>query len=155
MHRSTASSIIPWSIVPVLAGAILAIGSIGPLSQPAGAQTPINGGPGPKPLAPTATCQQADVDDLDRVITFVRGESWAKEPDSTGFQITPDTTACRVVLRINHLSADERAALTTGAGPRLLIQNVKDYARPSRLRFYLWLICGGSGLIWLYRRTRA
>ncbi len=65
----------------------------------------------------------------------------------------PDTTTCRVVLRIDHLTPEERSALATGAGSRLVIQNVKDYRRPSRLPLFLWVILGGSGLIWLYRRT--
>jgi hypothetical protein len=153
VRRPATLSIISWGVVGVLAWAILAIESVGPLALAAGAQTR----PGDSKqlhLTPTATCPQPDLDELTRAVNFVQAQTWTKNPDSTGFEIAPDTTACQVVLRINHLNPDERTALTTGAGPRLVIKGMRDPPRPSRLPLFLWVIFGGSGLIWLFRRTR-
>ena len=154
MRRPATLSIISWGVVWVLAWAILAMESVGPLGRPAGAQTGPMGDSKQLHLTPTATCPQPDLDELARAVDFVKGQSWTKNPDSAGFEIAPDTTACQVVLRINHLNPDERTALTTGAGPRLVIKGVRDPPRPSRLPLFLWIIFGGSGLIWLFRRTR-
>jgi hypothetical protein len=103
-------------------------------------------------LAPTAGCPQADIDDLEHIIAFVAGKSWAQKPDSTAISLSPNTATCQVVLRINRLSPSERSALTEGAGPRLTIQYEHDYRR-SRLPLFLWIVFGGAGLIWVYRRS--
>ena len=80
------------------------------------------------------------------------GKSWAQNPDSTAVSLSPNTATCQVVLRINRLSPSERMALTVGAGPRLTIQYEHDDHR-SRLPLLLWIIFGGAGLIWVYRRS--
>ena len=90
----------------------------------ASAQTPPTADSAPFPLTPTDRCPQADVDTLQRVISFVRGQSWAEKPGSTGFRLDPDTDACRVVLTIeeNQLSDAETAALQRGGENRLSIE---------------------------------
>ena len=104
------------------------------------------------PLKPTAQCPQNDVDQLQRVITFVRGKSWAQQPDKTAFNITPDTAACRVVLKINKVSNQEEAALERGGEGRLSIEKLKDNPKPSRLPLILWVVFGGSGLVFVFAR---
>ena len=59
------------------------------------------------PLTPTQECSQTDIDQLQRVITFVRSKSWAEDPGSTAFAISPDTANCRVILKISKVSAPE------------------------------------------------
>lgn len=105
------------------------------------------------PLAPTATCPAAAVAELGRTIDFVQGQTWTDQPQKMALNISPDLNACRVVLNVGHLSAKDEAALEAGAGPRLSIEHRKDFGRPSRVLLILWVIFGGSGLIWLYRRT--
>jgi hypothetical protein len=104
-------------------------------------------------LAPTATCPADAVAELDRTIDFVRGQTWTDQPQKMALNISPDLNACRVVLNVGHLSAKEEAALQAGAGPRLAIEHRKDFGHPSRILLILWVVFGGSGLIWLYRRT--
>jgi hypothetical protein len=107
-----------------------------------------------KPIAlePTATCPQGDIDTLQRVISFIRGQSWADEPNSTAFVINPDTTNCRVVLKIPDLSDDEAAALQQGGENRITIEETKDHGKASRLPLVLWVVFGGAGLVLLFLR---
>jgi hypothetical protein len=104
------------------------------------------------PLTPTHECSQADIDQLQRVITFVRSKSWAERPDKTAFAIAPDTASCRVVLRINEVSTGEQAALERGGEGRLTIERTKDRAEPSRLPLLLWVVFGGAGLVFVFVR---
>ncbi len=104
------------------------------------------------PLTPTHECSQTDIDQLQRVITFVRSKSWAEEPDSTAFAINPNTATCRVVLRISKVSAEEQAALERGGEGRLSIERTKDNAEPSRLPLLLWVVFGGAGLVFIFVR---
>ncbi len=104
------------------------------------------------PLTPTQECSQSDIDQLQRVITFVRSKSWAEEPDSTAFFISPDTANCRVVLKINGVSAGEQAALERGGEGRLSIERTRDNAEPSRLPLLLWIVFGGAGLVFVFVR---
>ena len=104
------------------------------------------------PLTPTQGCPQADIDQLQRVITFVRSKSWAEQPDKTAFAIAPDTAACRVVLKINKVSAGEQAALERGGEGRLSIERTKERAEPSRLPLLLWVVFGGAGLVFVFVR---
>lgn len=120
----------------------------------ASAQTPPTDDTTPIALTPTAQCPQADIETLQRVITFVRAQSWAEKPGSIGFGLVPDTTACRVVLTIedNQLSDAETAALQRGGENRLSIEERKDRAEPSRLPLLLWVVFGGAGLVFVYAR---
>ena len=105
-------------------------------------------------LQPTATCPQEAVDEINRAVEFVRGQTWADEPGSNAFALSPDLDDCRVVLDVGegHLSAEEKTALQSGAGSRLAIEYRRDWARPSRLLLILWIIFGGSGVVWVYWR---
>lgn len=104
------------------------------------------------PLTPTQECSQAGIDQLQRVITFVRSKSWAEQPDKTAFAIAPDTANCRVVLKINKVSAGEQAALERGGEGRLTIERTKERAEPSRLPLLLWVVLGGAGLVFVFVR---
>jgi hypothetical protein len=119
---------------------------------PAVAQTATTQETATVPLKPTAQCPQNDIDQLQRVITFVRGKSWAEKPDSTAFSINPDTAACRVVLKINKVSTREEAALERGGEGRLSIERLKDNPKPSRLPLILWVVFGGAGLVFVFAR---
>ena len=130
-----------------LAALVVAIGA-----GPALAQTPATDDTKPVELKPTAQCPQTDIDQLQRVITFVRSKSWAKDPGGTAFFITPDTAACRVVLKISDISSTEEAALQAGSEGRLDIERTKDRAKPSRLPLLLWIVFGGAGLVLVFRR---
>ena len=103
-------------------------------------------------LKPTATCPQDALDELHTTIEFVRGQTWTDRPGDNALTLVPDLTACRVVLHVGELTSDEEAALRAGAGSRLAIEYRRDWARPSRLLLMLWIVFGGSGLIWVYRR---
>lgn len=103
-------------------------------------------------LKPTVTCPQDALDELNKTIEFVRGQTWADQPGSIPLTIAPDLSACREVLHVGHLSAEEQAALQAGAGSGLAIEYRRDWARPSRLLLVLWIIFGGSGVIWVYLR---
>ena len=129
-----------WAPVPVLAAA-------SPTSEP----HPTSSSPGLQ-LEPTATCPQDALDELIRTIDFVRGQAWTDRPGSHPLNVSPDLNACRVVLHVGQLSRDEEAALQAGAGSRLAIEYRRDWARPSRLLLILWIVFGGSGVIWVYRR---
>jgi hypothetical protein len=102
-------------------------------------------------LHPTSTCPQSAVDELDKAIAFVQGQTWADKPGSTSLNIGTDLIACQVTLNVGHLSKHEEAALEAGAGPRLAIVHRRDFAKPSHILLILWIVFGGSGLIWLYR----
>lgn len=102
-------------------------------------------------FAPTATCPPDAVAELRRTIDFVRAQTWTEQPGKTALNISPDLNACRVVLNVGQLSAEEEAALQAGAGSRLAIEYRRDWARPSRVLLILWIVFGGSGLIWMYR----
>lgn len=104
------------------------------------------------PLTPTDECPRTDIDQLQRVITFVRGKSWAENPAKTAFAISPDTASCRVVLKINKVSAEEQAALERGGEGRLSIERTKDNPEPSRLPLLLWVVFGGVGLVFIFVR---
>ena len=103
-------------------------------------------------LKPTDKCPQPGIDQLQRVIGFVEGQSWSQHPGSTAFALNPDTAACRVVLKINKVSSVEQAALERGGEGRLSIQKTKDYAKPSRLPLLLWVVFGGAGVVFVFRR---
>lgn len=103
-------------------------------------------------LEPTATCPEDAVAELSQTIAFVRGQTWAKEPGSMALNISPDLDACRVVLNIGKISDEEEAALQAGGGSRLAIEQRRDWAKPSRVLLILWVVFGGSGLVWLFRR---
>jgi len=132
----------------------LAVASLGLLIGigPAVAQTTSTADTATIPLKPTAQCPQTDIDQLQRVISFVRGKSWAEKPESTAFAVSPDTAACKVVLKINKVSAEEQAALERGGEGRLSIERIKDTAKPSKLPLLLWAVFGGAGLIFLFSR---
>ena len=122
------------------------------VAAPAKAQTATTLSDGTIPLTPTQECSQTDVDQLQRVITFVRSKSWADKPESTAFAIVPDTGNCRVVLKINEVSSQEEAALERGGEGRLTIEKTKDNAKPSRLPLLLWVVFGGAGLVFVFVR---
>ena len=119
---------------------------------PAAAQTATTQADGTIPLTPTNECSQTDIDQLQRVITFVRSKSWAEDPGGTAFAISPDTSNCRVVLKINKVSSQEEAALEQGGEGRLSIEKTKDNAKPSRLPLLLWVVFGGAGLVFVFVR---
>ena len=121
------------------------------VAGPAAAQTQTTD-PGTIPLTPTQECNQANIDQLQRVITFLRSKSWAEDPAKTAFAIAPDTATCRVVLKISKVSAGERAALERGGEGRLSIERTKDTAKPSRLPLILWVVFGGAGLVFIFVR---
>lgn len=130
-----------------LAALALVIGA-----SPAAAQTPTTQDTAPIDLKPTAQCPQPDIDQLQRVITFVRGQSWAEHPGNSAFYISPDVNACRVVLKINEVSSSEEAALQAGGEGRLAIERTKDKGKPSRLPLLLWVIFGGAGVAFVFVR---
>lgn len=113
---------------------------------------PQAGGSSGMQLKPTATCAQAAVDELEATIEFVRGQTWTDRPGANPLTITPNLDACRVVLHVGQLTDEEEAALEAGGGPRLAIEYRRDWAKPSRLLLYLWVVFGGSGVVWVYLR---
>jgi len=119
---------------------------------PASAQTLTAQNTTPIKLRPTQTCPQADIDQLQRVATFVQGKSWSEHPESTAINLTPDTAACRLVLKIEKVSDQEQAALERGGEGRLSIEKTKDNAKPSRLPLLLWVVFGGAGVVFVFVR---
>ena len=103
-------------------------------------------------LKPTDKCPQADVDQLEKVITFVQGRSWSEHPGTTAFELSPNTATCQVVLKINKVSTVEETALERGGEGHLAIQKTKDYAKPSRLPLLLWVVFGGAGVVFIFVR---
>jgi hypothetical protein len=122
------------------------------LAGPASAQTVTTENTAKVELKATDKCPQADIDQLQRVIGFVQTQSWSEHPGSTAFALDPDTSACRVVLKINKVSSAEEAALEKGGEGRLSIQKTKDYAKPSRLPLLLWVVFGGAGVVFVFIR---
>jgi hypothetical protein len=131
-----------------VAAMLLLLAGAGPVS----AQTLTTQNTAPINLKPTAKCPQAEVDKLQRVISFVQGQSWSEHPGSTAFLLNPDTGACRVVLKINKVSSSEQAALERGGEGRLSLQKTKDYAKPSKLPLLLWVVFGGAGVVFVFVR---
>ena len=133
---------------------VLAVAALGLLTGmgSAAAQTATSEGTDSIPLKPTQECAQNDIDQMQRVITFVRGKSWAEKPDTTAFAISPDTANCRVVLKINKVSSGEQAALERGGEGRLSIERTKDTPKPSKLPLLLWAVFGGAGLVFIFTR---
>jgi hypothetical protein len=121
-------------------------------AAPAAAQTSTPADTKPIPLEPTAQCPQADIATLQRVISFVRGKSWADDPGSTAFVIDPDTDNCRIVLKVPELSDGEAAALQQGGENRLTVEETKDHGKASRLPLVLWVVFGGAGLVLVFLR---
>ena len=103
-------------------------------------------------LKPTDKCPQADVDQMQKVITFVQGQSWSEHPGNTAFSISPNTATCQVVLKIHQVTTVEQAALERGGAGRLAIQKTKDYGKPSRLPLLLWVVFGGAGVAFVFVR---
>ncbi len=130
-----------------LAALALALGA-----GPAAAQTLTTQDTKPFELKPTAQCPQPDIDQLQRVITFVRSQSWAEHPGDNPYLLNPDTNACRVVLKIGKVSGSEEAALQAGGEGRLAIERTKDNAKPSRLPLLLWVVFGGAGVVFVFVR---
>ena len=126
----------------------------GPVSAVAAEPTASNAPPAMH-LEPTATCPAPAVDEITQAIDFVRGQTWASQPGANALTIAPDLSACRVVLHVGQLSDQEEAALQAGAGSRLSIEYRRDWARPSRVLLILWIIFGGSGLVWVFWRYRS
>jgi hypothetical protein len=89
---------------------------------------------------------------MQKAITFVQGQSWSEHPGNTAFSLSPDTSTCRVVLKINQVTSIEQAALQRGGEGRLAIQKTKDYAKPSRLPLLLWVVFGGAGVAFVFIR---
>jgi len=117
-----------------------------------GAQTSTPTDTKPIPLEPTAQCPQGDIDTLQRVIGFVRSQSWADDPRSTALRIEPDTANCRIVLKVPELSDDEAAALQRGGENRLTVEETKDHGKASRLPLVLWLVFGGAAVVLVFLR---
>jgi hypothetical protein len=132
----------------VVFAALLLAGGV----APAAAQTLVTQNTTPMSLKPTDKCPQADVDQLQRVITFVQGQSWAEHPGTQGLRILPDTAACKVTLQIGKVSSVEQAALEKGGEGRLSIERTKDRAKPSKLPLLLWVIFGGAGVVFVFIR---
>ncbi|MDQ1507884.1 MAG: hypothetical protein QOD57_5611 [Actinomycetota bacterium] len=103
-------------------------------------------------IKPTDKCPQPEIDQMQKVIGFVEGQSWSEHPGSQGLRIVPDTSTCRVVLKINKVSNIEQASLERGGEGRLSIEKTKDYAKPSRLPLLLWVIFGGAGVAFVFVR---
>jgi hypothetical protein len=102
-------------------------------------------------LQPTAACPQDAIDELNQAIEFVRGRTWTDQPEGRALNIAPDVDTCRIVVHIGELSPEEEVALQAGAGSRLAIEYRRDWARPSRVLLILWIVFGGSAVIWVYR----
>ena len=131
----------------VCAALVLAIGA-----GPAAAQSLTTQDTKAFDLKPTAQCGQPQIDQLQRVITFVRSQSWAEQPGGHPFLLNPDTNTCRVVLKIGKVSGSEEAALQAGGEGRLSIERTKDTAKPSRLPLLLWVVFGGAGVVFVFIR---
>ena len=135
-------------VAVVIFGVLAVLGGGGVAS----AQTLTTQSPAPMNLKPTDKCPQPDVDQLQKVMTFVQGQSWSQHPGNTAFSLSPDTGACRVVLKIHQVSSVEQAALEKGGEGRLAIQKTKDYAKPSKLPLLLWVVFGGAGVVFVFVR---
>ncbi len=132
-------------------GLLAAAGLVG-AARPAPAQTLETQPTAQMNLKPTTKCPQAEIDQMQKVISFVEGQSWSQHPGSVPFQLAPDTDTCRVVLNIGRVSSTEQVALQQGGQGRLSIEKTKDYAKPSRLPLLLWIIFGGAGVVFVFIR---
>jgi len=83
----------------------------------------------------------------------VRSQAWTERSGSIAINISPDVKACRIVLHVGQLNPEEEAALHAGGGSRLAIEYRRDWARPSKLPLILWVVFGGSALVWVFRRA--
>jgi len=135
------------AVVSLVLGVLAGLGGAAASAQTLVPQVTVSGS-----LKPTDKCPQAQIDQMQKVITFVEGRSWSEHPGDEGLRITPDTTNCRVVLAINKVSSVEQAALEQGGQGLLSIQKTKDYGKPSRLPLLLWVIFGGSGVVFIFLR---
>ena len=140
----------------ILLSCVVLLLAVGSEKQPAFAADPPVSDPAATasaglPWQPTATCPPEALDELNKAIEFIRGRTWTDRPGGQALNIAPDVDACRVVLHIGDLSHEEEAALQAGAGSRLAIEYRQDWARPSRVLLILWVLFGGSGVIWVYR----
>jgi hypothetical protein len=142
---------IPLATVAAVVG-LLAAGGLVAAAGPAQAQTLDTQPTAQMNLKPTAKCPQPEIDQMQKVISFVQGQSWSQHPGSVAFLVDPDTDSCRVVLKINKVSSTEQAALEQGGQGRLSIEKTKDYAKPSRLPLLLWIIFGGAGVVFVFVR---
>jgi hypothetical protein len=140
------------AIVAGVVGMVAVAGLVGGAAGPASAQTEVTQPAGQMNLKPTAKCPQPEIDQMQKVIAFVEGQTWSQHPGSVAFLLDPDTSTCRVVLKIHKVSGAERAALEQGGGARLTIEKTKDYATPSRLPLLLWIIFGGAGVVFVFIR---
>jgi len=131
---------------------LLTVAGLAGAPGPASAQTLETQPTGPANLKPTAGCPQAEIDRMQKVISFVEGQSWSQHPGSVAFILDPDTGTCRVVLKISKVSTTEEAALRAGGQGRLSIEKTKDYASPSRLPLLLWLVFGGAAVVFVFVR---
>jgi hypothetical protein len=139
--------------VAAMAALLLFVGGAGiGAGGPASAQTLTTQPTAAVNLKPTDKCPQPEIDQMQKVIGFVEGQSWSEHPGSQGLRIVPDTTTCRVVLKINKVSSAEQAALEHGGDGRLSIEKTKDYAKPSRLPLLLWVVFGGAGVVFVFVR---
>lgn len=136
----------------VVAALGLLIGAVPAVAQTATTQDTATQDTATIPLKPTTQCPQPDIDQLQRVISFVRSKSWAEKPQTTAFAISADTNACKVVLKINKVTTGEEAALERGSDGRLSIERTKDTPKPSKLPLLLWTVFGGAGLVFLFVR---
>ena len=132
--------------IAVLVAAVLGSSAV------ASAQTLESSTNAPMNVKPTDKCPQADVDQMEKVITFVQGQSWSEHPGNTAFSLSPDTANCRVVLKIHQVTSVEQAALERGGEGRLAIQKTRDYGTPSRLPLLLWVVFGGAGVVFVFVR---
>ena len=132
--------------IAVLLAAVLGSSAV------ASAQTLESSTNAPMNVKPTDKCPQTDVDQMEKVITFVQGQSWSEHPGNSAFSLSPDTANCRVVLKIHQVTSVEQAALERGGEGRLAIQKTKDYGKPSRLPLLLWVVFGGAGVVFVFVR---
>lgn len=131
---------------------LLTVARLAGAPGPASAQTLETQPTGQVDLKPTARCPQAEIDQMQKVISFVESQSWSQHPGSVAFILNPDTSTCRVILKIKKVSSTEQAALRAGGQGRLSIEKTKDYAKPSRLPLLLWLVFGGAGVVFVFVR---
>jgi len=136
--------------IPAVAAAVLL--AVLAATGPASAQTLVTTTTFAINLKPTAKCPQPEIDQMQKVISFVEGQTWSEHPGSVAFQVEPDTSTCLVVLKINKVASVEQAALERAGAGRLSIEKTKDYAKPSRLPLLLWIVFGGAGVVFVFIR---
>ena len=132
--------------------ALLATAGLVGAAGPAPAQTLETQPTASMNLKPTDKCPAPEIDQMQKVISFVESQSWSEHPGSVAFRLAPNTDTCRVVLSIGKVSSAEQAALEQGGQGRLSIEKTKDYAKPSRLPLLLWIVFGGAGVVFVFIR---